>query len=308
MPKIDKKARSRAFCMTSFAEDPPVYDKKKARYYIIGSEHTKKGQHHWQCYVYYHNAISWSKYQKMFPGHHFEICRGTPDQNHVYCTKENLHEEWGERPEQGARSDIKALYELAKENASIDKAWDECGPAMIRYSRGYKECREHYRRRNKSFTKLEVICLYGPPEIGKSSLAREIYGEDLPMPHIASPTTVWFDAYDNDQDTIIFDDFYGGIDYAYLLKLIDGYPFNLPIKGGFVWKRYKRVIFTSNKHPSAWEYWSPALARRFTRICEVRDSITRTSVQKLLAPPTKTPQEEKENTSVQNCAPEQIEM
>ena len=45
----------------------------------------------------------------------------------------------------------------------------------------------------------------------------------------------WFDGYDG-QDTAIFDDFRAsGNRFSYILRLIDRYPMDVPVKGGFVY-------------------------------------------------------------------------
>jgi len=52
--------------------------------------------------------------------------------------------------------------------------------------------------------------------------------------------------------SIIIDEFYGWIPWAFLLRLLDVYPLQLPVKGGFVPAHYDRVYITSNKSPLDW--------------------------------------------------------
>ena len=75
----------------------------------------------------------------------------------------------------------------------------------------------------------------------------------------------------NKQDTIIFDDFYGQIRMADMLRYLDGYPVQLPIKGGFVWAHWTHVWITSNSDPDTWYTSVPAetvaaFRRRITEI------------------------------------------
>jgi len=45
------------------------------------------------------------------------------------------------------------------------------------------------------------------------------------------------------------DDFYGWIEPATLYRILDMYPMQLPIKGGFVWAMWNYVFITSNVRP-----------------------------------------------------------
>lgn len=70
------------------------------------------------------------------------------------------------------------------------------------------------------------------------------------------------------QTAILFDDFYGGVKYTQLLKMLDGYPMQIGKKGGFVQKRWRTVLFTSNASPMEWykRGLTPALKRRITSV------------------------------------------
>lgn len=56
--------------------------------------------------------------------------------------------------------------------------------------------------------------------------------------------------------------------FRQLLRIIEGYPMQVPIKGGFAAWRPKVVIFTSDTHPNSW--------------CLIKDTVSRTRA--LLAP------------------------
>lgn len=82
---------------------------------------------------------------------------------------------------------------------------------------------------------------------------------------------MWFDGYEG-QEHVLFDDFHGGVfKLPYLLKLLDRYPMRVPIKGGFVQWKPKKIFITSNLDPKVWfsnahpEHVA-ALERRFTEV------------------------------------------
>jgi hypothetical protein len=77
---------------------------------------------------------------------------------------------------------------------------------------------------------------------------------------------LWFERY-TDQKTILFDDFRGEIPIQQLLRLLDIYPTQVPIKGRSEWLRVDHIYITSNFHPRELypgDKQLPALMRRIT--------------------------------------------
>ena len=66
----------------------------------------------------------------------------------------------------------------------------------------------------------------GPTGCGKTRSAYESTPSGLPKPYFVVMPAQWWDGY-NGQDTIIFDDFYGQIRMADMLRYLDGYPVQL---------------------------------------------------------------------------------
>ena len=147
---------------------------------------------------------------------------------------------------------------------------DENPAAYFKFHRHAAHVRAMERKhKDKAFTPMTVEVYWGAPGTGKTRKAHED-DPDLYMLPSGSSGTVWWDGYDPvAHKTILIDDFYGGaIKYGLLLKLLDGYRFNLPVKGGYVWKSYTRVILTSNKSIDEWypsEVDISALKRRITK-------------------------------------------
>ena len=85
------------------------------------------------------------------------------------------------------------------------------------------------------------------------------------------PGGQWFDGYDG-QPIVLFDDYAGSeFKLQYLLKLLDRYPMQVPVKGGFVSFVPQEIYITSNLDPNDWyknahqEHVS-AMFRRFTNV------------------------------------------
>lgn len=97
---------------------------------------------------------------------------------------------------------------------------------------------------------MSVIVYYGRTGAGKT---RAVY-DNLPNPEsiYVHPGGSWFDGYDG-QPIVLFDDF-GGSEFKlqYFLKLLDRYPMQVPIKGGFVNFCPHEIYITSNLNPNDW--------------------------------------------------------
>lgn len=86
---------------------------------------------------------------------------------------------------------------------------------------------------------------------------------------------MWFDGYEG-QDDVLMDDYQCSmLDREFFLRLLDRYPMQVPVKGGFVEWRPKRIIITSNHNPIDWyaseqNICDAAVQRRFDGIFEFK--------------------------------------
>jgi len=70
---------------------------------------------------------------------------------------------------------------------------------------------------------------------------------------------------------MLIDDYRGEGSYAFLLRLLDRYPMQLPVKGGFVVLQAVRIYITSNVAPPWGTVDTPeALLRRIRKTVELR--------------------------------------
>lgn len=113
---------------------------------------------------------------------------------------------------------------------------------------------------------LRIRLHYGPPDSGKSRSAREAATGGYYAPPAGA--AFWFDGY-NGERRLVIDDYVGQWPLADVLRVLDGYSLQLPVKNGFVPALFTEVDVTSNIHPLAWYSWHgrstqfPALLRRF---------------------------------------------
>lgn len=112
---------------------------------------------------------------------------------------------------------------------------------------------------------MERTCyvFWGDTGTGKSRTAWERGGMDA---YPKDPRTKFWCGY-NGQETVIIDEFRGGIDISHMLRWLDRYPVIVEIKGSSVVLRAKTIYITSNVDPRHWypdldEKTKSALLRR----------------------------------------------
>lgn len=95
--------RSRPWSITIFDEKELVtFIDLKSRYKCYGREICPTtGNEHWQCYIYFENARTFSSMKKKLPTSHIEASIGSPLENQKYCSKEGNFIEDGDLPSGG---------------------------------------------------------------------------------------------------------------------------------------------------------------------------------------------------------------
>lgn len=227
-----------------------------AAYYIWQGEVGENGTHHYQGYIQFTKRKTLTALKKIIPKAHWEIARGTWQQNKTYCSKEprvSGPEEYGVPVTQGQRIDLEQFRDAildGKEDLEL----------VMEYPR---ECAQYNRfiqfvRTAKNAARTEkptVICYWGPSGTGKTKRSFDFRGRDgtyvVSKPDSGRP--LWWDGYNPTKHTaIIIDDFYGWLPWSYLLQLLDRYPFQVEIKGGKTQFNSANIFITSNTEPKTW--------------------------------------------------------
>jgi len=110
-----------------------------------------------------------------------------------------------------------------------------------------------------------VYCFWGATGTGKS---RRAWAEAGLQAYPKDPRSKFWDGY-RGQESVIIDEFRGGIDISHLLRWLDRYPVIVEIKGSSTTLAAKTIWITSNKDPREWypdldEETKQALLRRMT--------------------------------------------
>ena len=185
------------------------------------------GQIHLQGYFILKKQARMAKAKTYIgPTAHMEKSRGTPRQNKDYCSKSDTRIagpwEWGqcETHQQGHRTDLDEVSQLILKGTPLRDVATAYPSAYIHYSRGIQAL-DHIIDVSPKWRNITVNILWGPTGCGKT---RSAY-ESCPDPYFVVMPAQWWDGY-NKQDTIIFDDFYGQIRMADMLRYLDGYQSN----------------------------------------------------------------------------------
>lgn len=225
-----------------------------------GEEVTKSGTKHLQGFMQFKNPRTASGVIKYFEktclkGIHIEYAKGTPGQNKTYCMKELIDfNEFGTIPTPGKRNDLSEVRNKIIETGRMRDIIDMTeNMQQIRGSEKYLTYKEPSRN-----WECNVFWFYGETGTNKSRTAHRMANPDDKW--ICGDTLKWWDGYDGHED-IILDDFRGDYcKFAYLLKILDRYPLQVEVKGGFRQLRARNIFITSDVHPT--DVYSDTVGRK----------------------------------------------
>lgn len=259
-------SRHRAWVFTSYAAEMPASG--GFEYMVVQRERCPtSGRLHWQGYCVCKHPVSLGGMQRLLPGAHLEVRRGSHADARAYCTKDDTRVagpfEFGREPVQGERTDLGDLCDLVRQGRS-DRELAEAHPvSFLRYG-------AHINRLRMALlpprsTKTRVVVLRGPTGCGKSRWAFGQFGDEC----YVKDGSQWWDGYCG-QRVVVLDEFYGQLAHSFMLTLMDRYPLNVQVKGGYATFNSPLIIITSNTDPREWYSgltekgvaWKPQFWRR----------------------------------------------
>lgn len=178
--------------------------------------------------------------------------------NEAYCSKEGRLQEYGVRPNEpgvtNALLNYKHEIDLGKRVLDIAED-DKMFGTYCQYRGGLKEYEQHKRAklfRESGYKRKHVEVITGPPGVGKTRSVFDTHGyaNVYTMPDKSGK---WAGSYDG-QPVVVFNDVASGdiMPITTFLEWTDGYPIEVPVKGGYTIWSPQYVYFTSNQPFTNW--------------------------------------------------------
>lgn len=239
------------------------------------------GTEHIQGFVQFKKPIRLTGLKKVNEAIHWEKRRGTAQEAADYCKKSDSRMlddegmpcgpfEFGVLSTVGVRNDLAALAKSVLDGKRLIEVATDDPSCFARYSRGLQAL-ARYAKAPAIDREVEVRLYIGPTRTGKTwSALHEVDPDDV----YVKDTDKWWDNYQG-QSNVVLDDFSGAASHVpvvELLRLLDNYRLQVPVKGSFEWFHARTIILTTNIHPCKWYEWKgrwehyDALIARFSEV------------------------------------------
>ena len=242
-----------------------------ASYTYLGQleEGEEDGYRHWQLIIDGgQSPIRFSTLKNKLPTAHLEPRRGPIQQAIDYVTKEETrvpeeprleHGIIRHSDEKGRRKDVEVVREaILEKGLSADEVFLQVPESNRMTAMVEKLVAARDRSRHTKPRQLEVIWLYGPPGTGKTSLAVEMGGTNY---YRVTDYQHPFDSYSG-EETLILDEFDGGMRLSTLLNVLDIWPTTLPARYADRVAAYSQVVLVSNEAPWSFYPWETQSRRQ----------------------------------------------
>lgn len=256
----------RRWCFTDFdvCHDIEFYKGFKCKYVIFGKEVCPTtGKMHHQGYMEFGITKRLVALKKLDDKIHWSACRGSQEENINYCSKEGVVTEWGEKGQQGKRSDMLRAIEMIEEGKGDQEIIREVGTWQSARTMALLRCQMIPERKTPPL----VIWIYGPTGVGKTREARKWLGDKADCVSYENGFIIGYTG-----RNVLFDEFRGTVPYHKMLQLLDRYPLTVNIKGGSCEWSPDKIVITSADGPRA--TWTTTedigqLLRRITAVIRV---------------------------------------
>lgn len=269
----DKKQENKVqkVCFTLNNWTPAEYEailehgRNKCKFMVVGKEVGTNGTPHLQGYVNLVKRTRFTALKKFLPRAHFEVAKGTDEQNLTYCTKQDKEAFVSGVPQRaGQRSDLKKPVKAILEGTPIDRVALAYPIEYVKYHRGFDRLAAHTLKSRSIDDPPMTIWLWGKAGTGKTRFAYE----QLPHEQVyMKDGTRWWDGY-TQQQCILIDDFDGEWPFRDFLRVLDRYPYQGQTKGGYVQINSPIIIVTCEYPPT--RFWHDnelaQVERRFNHI------------------------------------------
>lgn len=218
--------------------DPPREPIEGVRYLVAGYEFgDETGRFHWQGYVELSEKKALGKVKELFGTRsvHWEVCKGSAEQNMKYCKKDMLDViEWGSMVKKGQRMDLVRLKaDLLAGMSNKDMIQGEHFVAYLRHGSMIEKMQKVLGiappppERDEGWN---VKYNWGVAGAGKSYEAWHL-GVPVYSKNLSAGEAKWWDHYAG-EEVLLLDDFYGQIDVGDMKQILQPNPWQVPCRNG----------------------------------------------------------------------------
>lgn len=199
-------------------------------------------------YTRFRLPVSFGQLRTWFPGFDLQLSKGTEDQAHAYCTKEESRVlgpwEFGTRAQQGKRSDIHDAMKIIKEGGGMRGVLDNDSNFQ---TLKYAQLALAYIERKRDFMP-SIKWFYGSTGGGKTREAFAqgalLCGGDVSKVWVSGKNLKFWQGYDA-HEVVIIDDFRKDFcTFHELLRILDRYPYEVEVKFGSRQLLAKHIFIT----------------------------------------------------------------
>jgi len=225
---------------------PEDFRKKYAITWLRGQmERGEGGYLHYQLLVGFDRKCRRRSVSNAFPTAHIELSRSAAASAYVWKENTRVGEpfEFGCKPTRvNSKEDWESIWEAAKIG---DLTHIPPRIRIISYRTIRAIASDH--ARVPGIVK-ECFVYWGATGTGKSRTAWDLAGVDA---YSKDPRSKFWDGYDG-QESVVIDEFRGGIDISHILRWTDRYPVRVEIKGASRPLLANKIWITSNISPDQW--------------------------------------------------------
>jgi len=228
---------------------------KDVTWFIMGRETGENGTPHLQgaCVLGRQIGFSTLKAYAGFTRCHIESMKGDPQANRDYCSKQDLNfYEIGALPQPGKRTDLHEVCDAMREGNTLRQIAETHPVQIVKYSKGLLYYRSLLAKPRDVNSPPKIFWIHGPTGCGKSRFVYELamaIAKGVDNIWSTSSDLKWFDGYDG-QKVAIFDDFRPKeVSFSFLLRVLDRYPLQVPIKGSYTNWNPEYIFITAPHDP-----------------------------------------------------------
>lgn len=247
---MNPSKKSWCFTLNNYNDDEynNILDWDK-NYLVLGKEVGEEGTPHLQGCITFKKAKRLTALKKLNARIHWEPAKELEAARN-YCMKDGDYVIQDNRT-QGARNDISQAVATLQTDG-LNGVRNNHPTVYLKYHMGFKALQNDYECEMRT-RKPNVVWSYGPTGTGKTKSFYDFVEHRGGINNnniYIKDSTKWWDGYKG-QPYILIDDFRGAIPFNMLLRILDRYPMNVEVKGGYRQLANADIFITSAHSPLA---------------------------------------------------------